>query len=165
MIALLSAFLGFISSAAPEFIKLFTQSRDRAHEITLLKLQMEYEARNIAAGRSARLEEIAVNADLREAELLNQRPGTGENKVGILWVDALAGSVRPVITYAFVVLYFFIKCAQFHLLVEPSLPWQDSLSSAQALLALWSEEDIAIFSAVIGFWFGNRTMLKARRSA
>lgn len=154
MIALFSALLGFISSATPEFFKLFADSRDRAHEIALLKLQMEYDGKKLAAAheageadRALRLQEIEIAAQMQESAALNARPGGGENKTGILWVDALAGSVRPVITYAFFVLYFVVKCCQFRLEVA----------------ALWTEEDIAIFSAVIGFWFGNRTMVKARR--
>ena len=170
MIALLSALLGFISSAAPEFIKLFTDSRDRAHEIALLKLQMEYDEKKLtathetnAADRGVRLQEIALTAEIQESIALNARPGTAENKTGILWVDALAGSVRPMITYAFFLLYFTIKYCQFTLLLDPALPWLSALTPAQALIALWTEEDIAIFSAVIGFWFGHRTMVKAKK--
>ena len=165
MIALLSALVGFLSSAVPEFLHLFRDGRDRAHEITLLKLQMEHDARMGDRAHATRLEEITLAAELREAEILNQRPGVGENKTGIAWVDALAGSVRPMMTYAFFILYFAVKCAQFHLLVSPALPWVHTVSPMQALVSLWTEEDIAIFSAVIGFWFGNRTMVKARRTA
>ncbi len=164
MIALLSTLVGFISSAAPEFIRMFTDSRDRSHEIALLKLQMAYEEKNLGRERAARLEEIQLAAATRESELLNARPGTAANVTGIHWVDALAGSVRPVLTYAFFLLYFLVKCGQYHVMMSPALPWLSSMSAAEALVSLWTEEDIAIFSAVIGFWFGNRTMLKARAS-
>lgn len=171
MIALLSAFVGFLSSAAPEFLKLFEGAQDRAHEITLLKLQMEYDEKRLAAqkeggdaGRALRLQEIQAGADSAEAQWLNSRPGSGDNKTGISWVDALAGSVRPVLTYAFFLLYVTVKCCQFHLLVSPGLPWVTPLGGAQALVALWTEEDIAVFSAVMGFWFGNRTLQKMRAS-
>ena len=170
MIALFSALLGFLSSAAPEFIKLLTDHRDRAHEITLLKLQMEYDEKKLALAReteeierAARLQEIQIEADVKESVALNTRPGTAGNTIGILWVDALAGSVRPMITYAFFVLYFTIKYCQFTLLLNPALPWLAATTPAQALVSLWTEEDIAIFSAVIGFWFGHRTMVKAKR--
>ena len=53
--------------------------------------------------------------------------------------------------------------AQFHLLMDAALPWQSALNAPQALVALWTEEDIAIFSAVIAFWFGQRAMGKAKR--
>lgn len=167
MIALLSALLGFVSSATPDLLKLFRDAKDRAHEITLLKLQMEYEqmrqklaASESSAERSARLEAVAMQTHQAEEALLNTR--LREQMTGIHWVDALAGSVRPMLTYSFFVLYVGVKCAQFHLLVAPSLPWQQGLSLAQALVALWNEEDIAIFSAIMAFWFGSRIMPRKR---
>jgi len=163
MIALLSALLGFISSAAPDLFKLFRDGRDRAHEIILLQMQIE-QARLVqtsasaehAAERSARLEAVAMETQRTEDTLLNSR--LKEQMTGIHWVDALAGSVRPVLTYGFFLLYVVVKAAQFHLLVVPSLPWREGLSQAQALVAVWNEEDVAIFSAIMAFWFGSRMM-------
>lgn len=168
MIAFISALLGFASSAVPDLMKLFRDGKDRAHEITLLKLQMEYDrskqtssaAENNAA-RAERLEAIAIQASVSEQSALNER--LKDNLTGIHWVDALAGSVRPVMTYAFFGLYLLVKMAQFYLLIHPPFPWQNMLNFAQAMVALWSEEDIAIFSAVVAFWFGQRTMVKAKR--
>lgn len=167
MIAFFSALLGFISSCVPDFIKLFRDGRDRAHEITLLKLQMDYDRERLAAAatqqrerHAVQLEAIAMHADATEQTALNAR--MKDNLTGIHWVDGLAGSVRPIITYAFFALYFVVKLAQFRLLIDPALPWQHSLSSSQAMVALWTEEDVAIFSAVIAFWFGHRAMTKKR---
>ena len=168
MIALFSALLGFISSAVPDFIKLFRDSQDRAHEIALLTLQMAYDREKLtasiddhAADRLEQLQAITLTAATAEQTALNER--LKDNLTGIHWVDALAGSVRPAITYAFFLLYFFVKLAQFYLLTNGTLPWQPTFSGAQALVALWTEEDIAIFSAVIAFWFGERAMLKAKQ--
>lgn len=167
MIALISALLGFISSAVPDFIRLFREGRDRAHEITLLTLQMEYDreklaasAQENAAARAMQLQAIELQTAQAEQVTLNDR--LRENLTGIHWVDALAGSVRPMITYAFFALYFLVKCAQFHLLVDPTLPWQQEVSASAAMLQLWTEEDIAIFSAIVAFWFGQRAMMKRR---
>lgn len=167
MIALVSALLGFISSATPEFIKLFRDGKDRAHEITLLKLQMEQAQRQQtqaavdgAAERSAKLEAILLETAKAEQTLLNTR--LKDQLTGIHWVDALAGSVRPVLTYGFFLLYVAVKLAQFHLLIEPSLPWQSQLSLSGALVAVWTEEDVAIFSAIMAFWFGSRIMRNGR---
>lgn len=169
MIALLSALLGFVSSSIPEFIKLFRESKDRQHEVTLLKLQMEYDREKLAAQREseqlqrvAKLQEIEVQADIAESQALNAR--VSDNKVGINWVDALAGSVRPMITYLFFVLYGVTKWAQYQLLVSPLLPWQSSMSAEQAIVALWSDDDMAIFTAIIAFWFGQRMIGRMRRA-
>jgi hypothetical protein len=166
MIALLGALAGFVSSAAPELLKLAEDRGDRAHEIALLRLQMEYDEKKLAAQQAQgeaqqeqRLQEIRLATAAKEEALLNVRTGI---RTGIFWVDALAGSVRPLLTYAFFLLYFAVKCAQFHLLLTPNLPWL-AANPAQALITLWTGEDIAFFSAVIGFWLGNRTLEKTRR--
>lgn len=168
MIALLSALLGFISSATPDLLKLFRDAKDRAHEITLLKLQMEHDRQKAqstvaesAAERHVRLQAITLETERAEELALNSR--VKEMLTGISWVDALAASVRPMLTYSFFALYVAVKLAQFHVLVTPSLPWREPLTMAQALLALWNEEDIAIFSAIMAFWFGSRTLQKRPR--
>lgn len=165
MIALISALLGFVSSAVPDFIKLFRESKDREHEVTLLKLQMDYDREKLAAtindgaqARTQQLQAIEVQADVQQQALLNAR--VKDSLTGIYWVDALAGSVRPVITYAFFVLYLLVKCAQFHLLVSPTLPWRGGMTISEALLSLWTQEDVAIFSAILAFWFGQRALMK-----
>lgn len=170
MVALLSALLGFISSAVPDLFKLFRDSRDRAHELALLTLQMDYDREKLAvtaqennAGRAERLEAITLQATTAEQTALNAR--LRDNLTGIHWVDALAGTVRPCITYAFFALYFLVKCAQFYLLMHPELPWLQQLSSAQALASIWTEEDTAIFAAIMAFWFGSRALSKARQAA
>ena len=168
MIALLSTLAGFISSAIPECIKMFQDSQDRAHEVTLMQLQIEYdkirmaaESADNAAARAQQLQAIEIQADSAEQVTLNER--LKDNLTGIHWVDALAGSVRPIITYAFFLLYFLVKLGQFHLMLDPTFPWQQAMTNYQALVALWTEEDIAIFSAVIAFWFGQRAMMRAKR--
>lgn len=168
MIALFSALLGFVSSAVPDFIKLFREGKDRAHEIALLKLQMEYDREKLAAAnaeanimRDQQLQAIEMQTQTRQEEILNDR--VKESITGIHWVDALSGSVRPMITYAFFTLYVLVKCAQFSILLSPGLPWQNNLSVAQALVSLWTEEDIAIFSAIMAFWFGSRALMKAKK--
>jgi hypothetical protein len=161
MIALFSAALGFLSSGIPEFIKLFRESKDRTHEITLLKLQMEYDREQFALARESeqlqrttRLQEIEIQADIAESQALNAR--VSDTKVGVSWVDALSGSVRPTITYLFFMLYGLTKWAQFQLV-------QSSVAVEQAIVSLWSEDDMAIFTAIIAFWFGQRMIGRMRR--
>ena len=168
MLALLSALLGFVSSAVPDVFKLFRDARDREHEITLMKLQMDYDREKLAAAvtehaqaSAVQLQAISLQADMAEQVSLNAR--VKDALTGIHWVDALSGSVRPMITYAFFVLYVGVKMAQFTLLLSPALPWQNNLTVAQALVSLWTDEDVAIFSAIMAFWFGQRALLKAKK--
>ncbi len=168
MVALFSALLGFVSSAVPDIIKLFRDSQDRAQELAILKLQMDFNKDQLAVNTADQalawtdqLKAIGIQADMAEQVVLDTR--VKNSLTGIAWVDALSGSVRPVLTYAFFVLYVTIKAAQFSMLLSPSLPWQNNLSVSQALVSLWTEEDVAIFSAIMAFWFGQRALMKARK--
>ena len=138
MITLLGSLLGFLSAAFPDFLKLFRDSQDRKHEITILEMQLEQQK----LGASQRLEEIQTNADTAEALELYKTYSTG-----IHWVDALNGTVRPVIAYSFFALYAVVKIMQY----SANLPW-----------LLWTEDDQAIFAGIISFYFGQRAMSKLR---
>lgn len=146
MITLLGSLLGFLSAAFPDFLKLFRDAQDRKHELKILELQMQQQTQ----GHANRLEEIQTQADIAESRALYRTYNTG-----IRWVDALNGTVRPVLAYAFFLLYFTIKCMQFALvdLANP-LPWQIAM--------LWNVEDQAIFAGIISFYFGQRAMTKMR---
>ena len=68
-------------------------------------------------------------------------------------MDALNASVRPVLAYAFFMLYSYAKYMQYQYLVTMLTP--DDLIDL-----LWSIEDQAIFASVIGFYFGQRAFAK-----
>lgn len=139
MITLLGSLLGFISAAFPDFLKLWRDAADRKHELTILQMQMEQQAQ----GHINRLEEINVQADIAESRALYRTYNTG-----IRWVDALNGTVRPIIAYSFFILYAVVKIMQF----SADLPW-----------LIWTQEDQAIFAGIISFYFGQRAMSKLRQ--
>jgi hypothetical protein len=138
MMTLLSSLLGFLSAAFPELLKIWRDHADAAHEIEILKLQMEYQKQ----GGQERLQEINASADIAESAALYKTYTTG-----IRWVDALNGTVRPVTAYAFFLLYAGVKIVQMR-----ALPWQ-----------IWTQEDQAVFAGIISFYFGQRSMHKALR--
>lgn len=146
MVTLLGSLIGFISAAFPDLLKIWRDAADRKHELTILEMQMA----QAAQGHQQRLEEINAQADISESRALYKTYYSG-----IRWVDALNGTVRPVLAYSFFLLYFVIKCMQFAMvdLADP-LPWQ--------IAALWSVEDQAIFAGIISFYFGQRAMAKVR---
>ena len=144
MVTLFGALIGFISSLAPEFFKIFRDREDRKHELEILKLQIEKKK----LGISGELEEIKINAEsFEKAELYKTYYS------GVKWVDALNGTVRPVLSYAFFMLYAAIKFSQLYYL--------EAITYAEILM-LWGAEDQAIFSGVISFYFGSRALSKYR---
>ena len=96
MITLLGSLLGFFSAGFPDFLKLFRDTQDRRHELKILEMQMQQQR----LGHANRLEEIQINADIAESRAIYKTYNTG-----IRWVDALNGTVRPVIAYSFFILY------------------------------------------------------------
>ena len=147
MLTLLGALLGFFSSSFPTLLKFFNQKQDRAHELAIMDRQIELSK----SGQTSRLEEVRLQAESAEQVALYQHAQHSHVK----WVDALAASVRPVITYAFFGLYGVIKVSQWIILTH-------TLPSAQSFVFLWSGEDEALFAAVMSFWFGHRALIKRR---
>jgi hypothetical protein len=73
---------------------------------------------------------------------------------GIHWLDALNGTVRPLLAYAFFALYALTKLLQFSL-IDDTIP--------ASIYILWQDEDRAIFVGIISFYFGQRAMAKVRK--
>jgi hypothetical protein len=132
----------------------------------LLELQIAFEREKSAAATASEqaaslrhLQAIEIEADAAESNVLGSR--VAESLVGVTWVDALCGTVRPMLTYLFFAIYGVMKVAQYHVIFYTQLPWQH-LSPEQALLMLWGENDVALFTAIVGFWFGQRAILRSR---
>jgi hypothetical protein len=157
MIALLSTLLGFLASAAPKVFESFQDKRDKQHELKMLEIQAKMQAEKSSADLDAILLN-AVSAQNVATQASYQSDMAANKEVGNRKIVAFSASVRPVITYAFFLLYTLVKFAQFYLIINPALPWQESGNYAQALVAIWGEEDMGLFSAVLAFWFGNRIM-------
>ena len=149
MLTLIGSLLGFVSSLFPDLLKLFRDRQDRQHELAILDRQMEM----MRSGHQQRLEEIQVQADIAESQALYKSAAP----TGVKWVDALAGTVRPVITYAFFALFAVVKGSALYVLIAV-----EGMLLAQALPQIWDLETQALFAAVMSFWFGSRALAKAR---
>ena len=73
-------------------------------------------------------------------------------------MEALQASVRPVITYAFFLVFAVVKISALATLLQT-----DGITMAAVLQATWDEETHALFAAVMSFWFGSRQINKMRR--
>lgn len=73
------------------------------------------------------------------------------------WADALSTTVRPVVTYLFVVMYAGVKLSTF---VGSA---QAGVGFGAALLATWTEADQALLAGILNYWFLNRTLEKGLR--
>lgn len=149
MLTLLGSLLGFVSSMVPDILKLFTVKADQAHELAVMDRQLEMQRQ----GAVQRLEEINVQADIADSQALYRSAVPS----GVPWVDALAGTVRPVITYAFFILFAAVKGSGLYGLIVIEGVMLDT-----ALAQVWDGETGALFAATMSYWFGARTLQKMR---
>jgi hypothetical protein len=148
---LLGSLLGFLSSTFPKFIKLLRDSQDRKRKLAIRDRQMEQQR----LGHTQRQEEIQIAADIAEGQALKSY---ANHATGLPWVEALWASVRPVITYAFFLVFAMVKVSALATLMQTA-----GITLMTALQAAWDEENQALFAAVMSFWFGSRPISKMRR--
>lgn len=150
MITLLASIAGFITSIVPEILKFFRDKQDKIHELKIFEKQIEF-SRTSPGSRG--VEEIYVTRDLLEQASLYST-----YKTGISWVDALNGSVRPVLAYSFFIMYGAIKFTQY-------LVIRTNIKIIEDVEVLWSVDDQAIFAGIISFYFGQRAFSKLNKKA
>ena len=151
MLSILGSLLGFASSAVPAITDSFARKQDNAHELD--KMKMMAELRSAGYDHDLKAYE-AMGAD-KEHDRLIQHDIAINQSTGI--IAGLQKSVRPVITYAFFILFATIEIV---LLMEAL---EKGTDFAEAIQLLWDDETKAIFAAIISFWFGSRAIDKARR--
>ncbi|MCF8533127.1 MAG: hypothetical protein K9G48_09000 [Reyranella sp.] len=152
MIALLGALLGLFGSMAPRLIGYFEQKAGHSQELEMIRVQGEFQLQMIQSGHAAKMAEVGQAADVSR-EIAAFRAAA--RPTGIKWVDAFNGMVRPTLTLSFFALYAAIKAGQYFILVGDA-------GFASAITSLWTEEDAGIWSAIIVFWFGNRSLNRGR---
>ena len=150
MFGLLGTLLGFGTSIIPEVLGFFKQKQADAHEIEMLAAKAKYaeQASNL------RLLELDAQAEIKETEGLYEHDA-GLDAGG--FVNGLRGSVRPIITYLFFIMFAAVKGTMIYGMISgQNIDWVTAVEMA------WDSETAAIFSAIMAFWFGNRAMSKAR---
>lgn len=148
MLTLFGSLLGFITSIFPDVMRLFQDKIDRQHELEMFDRQLKM----MKIGQRHHMDQLQIQADMVEIDALHRPlPPSGHG-----WVDALSGSVRPIITYTFFFIYAALKIAQGSILLGAV----DHIRWDQLLVRLWHEEDQTLFAAVISFWFGHRAFRK-----
>ncbi len=141
MLSLIGSVLGLVSSVGPGMFKQWMDAkqdqRDKAHELAMTA-QIAADRRDQAIIESTGNQNVAVQMTAQ----------TTINKSS-QWVVDLCGTVRPVITYAFFLMFMFGHIAVWAGWMAP-----------QDYNILFSEEARGIFSTVIMFWFGQRLSSK-----
>lgn len=145
MVTLLASLAGFITSIIPEVLKIFKDFNDKKHHLQVLEKQIEY-------GKFNNIKSFHKTQFVEQQESQSSLYST--YKSGIGWVDALNGSVRPMLAYSFFMMYAGVKIVQYLTINHTTTPPIGYID------IIWSIDDQAIFASIISFYFGQRTFNK-----
>jgi hypothetical protein len=162
MISLFSTLGGLLISMLPKFMELFQNRNDQKHEAELARIQTERELALAAAGfaAQAKVEELRTDQVSMQADAaMTQAAYNHDVKVlerAAPWVSTFVGTVRPVVTYMFVLELLFINLGLgWYVWTHP-----DMIKSVDDLIRIgneiFSDEEMAMLGGIIGFWFGSR---------
>ena len=146
MITLLGSLLGFGTSFLPEILNYFKAGQDHKHNLERMSLEMDM----LAKRNELKLNIIDKQAEIKETEGLYKHDSMDAGG----FINALRGSVRPVITYVFFGLFVAIKVTALISLMDAGNDLARSLS------LIWDDATSGLFAAIISFWFGGRAVSK-----
>ncbi len=146
MLSLLGSLLGFGTSFLPKVMDYFQDKQDKKHEIALMIEQGKIQ---LQVGKM-QLQQMTVEGDVREIEAVHKEQ-MGTIRKGSRWLANLSGSIRPVLTYAFAIEYLAITWSIAYLMIGETGITIDTLKE------ILDDEFMALFAAMVSFWFGNRT--------
>ena len=148
---LLGSLLGFGTSFLPEVLNYFKAGQEHKHNLERMQLEMQLMDKR----SELKIQELDKQAEIKETEGLYQHDSMDAGG----FVNALRGSVRPVITYAFFGLFVAIKTVAVLTLLN-----EQGADLAGALNVIWDDNTAGLFAAIMSFWFGNRAVSKYYRS-
>ena len=145
MLSLAGAALGLFTSFLPKVLDYFNNKQNNAHELAMLEKV-----------HSNQMEMTAIDASIREVETIHEHDAALD---GGGFINGLRASVRPVITYLFMLLFMAVEITTFILMLKTA--GEVNMETVQAALqATWSDQVMAIWSTILAFWFGGRLYRK-----
>ena len=148
---MLSLLLGFASSFAPNILDYFKQKQDDKQELAMMKETRETQ---VALGNQ-KMQMVQVTANANEIEAAHEEQSATIAR-GSRWLANLSGSIRPVVTYAFVIEFLIITWSIAYLTIA-----QDGFTIA-TLNNVLDDDFMELLKAMLAFWFGNRTFGKRK---
>jgi len=156
MLSILSGILGFATSGLPSVLKFFEQKGDQNHEREMAKIEMQRSLAMAEKGFASqeRIEELKteqVSMDTYTQERVALYKNDEASAEGAsTWVINLRASVRPIITYIFVIILLVVDFVGLYWAISSGHNFEE------AMHIVHSNEEMAILASIIGFWFGSR---------
>jgi len=166
MLSLISTLGGLLISGLPKLLDFFQDKADKKHELALASVQTE---RELALAREGFIAEQKVE-EIRTDQIAMQTDAqmtvaalAHDEKVldrASRWVANYVGTVRPTVTYIFVLELVLINVYMMYWVMStPGL-----VSSMDDIVRLadviFSTDEMAMLGGIIGFWFGSRNWQK-----
>jgi hypothetical protein len=148
--------LGGALRLIPEGIKYFDDRDQRKHELEMSKVQLQIDAARSAQQIDLVHAQGAAEVDAGEIQALIESVKGQSQLTGVKWVDAVSATVRPFVTYGWLILFAVYKAC----LVRIALGATVSLGDFAA--KVWTADDAAIFSGILSFWFISRELAKRK---
>jgi hypothetical protein len=160
MMTLLTTLVSFLAGGLPKILSAFQDRQDKKHELAILQMQKERELEMLAKGYAAqahieeiKTDQIQIQAQAEERVAMYQHDmkiGEGASQ----WVINLRASVRPVVTYLFVLLLIIVDIAGIW------YAYTKGVDFAVAMDNVFSDDEMIILSSIISFWFGTQAFQK-----
>ena len=170
MLSILSAIFGFLAPFIPEVSKTYQRHQDDKPELEMFRLRVEQAEKE----HLYRMDEIGAMADINETVAIHREsPTTGIQLVDTVrqwtegaWyspiimvpgffiyalLDVLNTLVRPAVTYGMIFMYCLVKYGLYLEAMKNGMPLESTVQ------LLWSEDDLAVLTLVLSYWFGARS--------
>lgn len=160
MMTMISTFLSFLAGGLPKILSIFQDRQDKKHELALVAAQKERELALAERGliAQARVEEIKLE-QIQTQTAGEERQALYAHDIEIgkgasQWMINLRASVRPVVTYIFVLELVALNVAGVW------YAWHQGVPFAIAMENVFSDDEMLILSSIIAFWFGTQAFGK-----
>jgi len=166
MLSLFSTLGGLLISGLPKLLEFFQNKADQKHELALAHIQVQMQLQMMAQGFAAqeRMEEIRTDQIAMQTDAeMTVAAYDHDKKVmdnASRWVVNFVGTVRPMVTYIFVLELCAINAwMAYYIYTRPALVTSmDDLVRLTDIL--FSTDEMAMLGGIIGFWFGSRSWAK-----
>ena len=145
MLTLISSLLGFGTSFVPKVLDYFQDKSDKKHELMLMDKQLEQQIKLGELG----LRKSHIEADTEEFKAVH-RHDTAIVKQSAKWAATYSATVRPTVTYMFMLLFVTVEISAYYALVSKGV------AATNALSIVWDQDITSLFAAILSFWFGGR---------
>jgi hypothetical protein len=166
MLSLFSTLGGLLISGLPKLLDFFQNKADQRHELALARVQVELQLQMMAQGFAAqermeeiRTDQIAMQTDAEMTVAAYDHDKKIMEKAST-WVVNFVGTVRPMVTYIFVLELCAINAwIAYYVYSNPRLvlSMEDLIRVSDII---FSTDEMAMLGGIIGFWFGSRSWSK-----